>query len=91
MQFISCYSLTGELTLPENLESIGRGAFEDVEDLQGNWWCRIRLQISQPVSFPDWTGVTAITIGTGVTYIYAASDERHALYMPGVKTVTFLE
>ena len=88
--FISCYSLTGELTLPENLESIGREAFRGCRGFTGKLVVPDKITNLTAGVFSGLTGVTEITIGTGVNYIYAASDERHALYMPGVKTVTFL-
>ena len=88
--FISCYSLTGELTLPENLESIGREAFRGCRGFTGKLVVPDKITNLTAGAFSGLTGVTEITIGTGVNYIYAASDERHALYMPGVKTVTFL-
>ena len=76
--------------MPENLESIGSEAFSGCRGFTGKLVVPDKITNLTVGVFSGLTGVAEITIGTGVNYIYAASDERHALYMPGVTTVTFL-
>ena len=89
--FGGCSGFTGELKLPENLESMDNYAFSGCGGFTGELVIPDKITYLPREVFARMTGITALTVGRGVTSVHTyASDELPFYGMTGVETVSFL-
>ncbi|MCB6547173.1 leucine-rich repeat protein, partial [Blautia glucerasea] len=89
--FGSCSGFSGTLKLPENLESLSDSAFYGCGGFTGELVIPDKVTYIPREVFARMTGITALTVGRGVTSVHTyASDELPFYGMTGVETVSFL-
>ena len=71
--FSNCISISGSITLPDNLQSIGQNAFQGCSGITGTMQIKNSVQVIGQLAFYGCTGISSVTIGTAVDSIASSA------------------